>query len=297
MSFCLTMYRTSVYFVLLCCEESKARDSKDVGGSSGRKEKRNGKQLARRGKRSATIAIGGCNDSRGYYGQEVIDNVVLLVFAANDTTSFAIAMAFKMLAQHPECYSLLLQEHANIINNKRPGENLVLEDVKKMTYTWQAARESMRLFPPIFGSFRKAVAGIEYQGFTTPKGWKVLWTAYGTHYCGVYFQDPQRVDPSRFEEFVPPYVFLPFGGGPSVCAGYQLAKLNILIFVHYVVTRYNWSLIYPDESITMAPLPFPSQGMPVKISPKLFVKPHEDFFFYLIIFFVKIICFGFLLLS
>ncbi|KAK6259352.1 hypothetical protein SCA6_013826 [Theobroma cacao] len=90
-------------------EESKARDSKDVGGSSGRKEKRNGKQLARRGKRSATIAIGGCNDSRGYYGQEVIDNVVLLVFAANDTTSFAIAMAFKMLAQHPECYSLLLQ--------------------------------------------------------------------------------------------------------------------------------------------------------------------------------------------
>ncbi|KAK6259353.1 hypothetical protein SCA6_013827 [Theobroma cacao] len=149
-----------------------------------------------------------------------------------------------------------------------------------MTYTWQAARESMRLFPPIFGSFRKAVAGIEYQGFTTPKGWKVLWTAYGTHYCGVYFQDPQRVDPSRFEEFVPPYVFLPFGGGPSVCAGYQLAKLNILIFVHYVVTRYNWSLIYPDESITMAPLPFPSQGMPVKISPKLFI-----------------ICFGFLLLS
>ncbi|EOX92994.1 Cytochrome P450 [Theobroma cacao] len=206
-------------------------------------------------------------------------------------------MAFKMLAQHPECYSLLLQEHANIINNKRPGENLVLEDVKKMKYTWQAARESMRLFPPIFGSFRKAVAGIEYQRFTTPKGWKVLWTAYGTHYCGVYFQDPQRVDPSRFEEFVPPYVFLPFGGGPSVCAGYQLAKLNILIFVHYVVTRYNWSLIYPDESITMAPLPFPSQGMPVKISPKLFVKPHEDFFFYLIIFFVKIICFGFLLLS
>lgn len=41
--------------------------------------------------------------------EEVIDNVVLLVFAAHDTTSFAIAMTFKMLAQHPDCYSLLLQ--------------------------------------------------------------------------------------------------------------------------------------------------------------------------------------------
>ena len=41
--------------------------------------------------------------------EEVVDNVVLLVFAAHDTTSFAIAMAFKMLSQHPNCHTLLLQ--------------------------------------------------------------------------------------------------------------------------------------------------------------------------------------------
>lgn len=200
---------------------------------------------------------------------EVTDNVVLLVFAAHDTTSFAIAMTFKMLAQHPDCYSLLLQEHVNIMNNKRAGEILTLEDMKKIKYTWQVARESMRLFPPIFGSFRKAVSDIEYEGFTIPKGWKVLWTAFGTHSNPEYFEDPLSFDPRRFEESVPPYVYLPFGGGPRLCAGYQLAKLNIIIFVHYVVTRYDWSLINPNESITMDPLPFPSQGMPIKISPKL----------------------------
>lgn len=41
--------------------------------------------------------------------EEVVDNVVLLVFAAHDTTSFAIATTFKMLAQNPNCYSTLLQ--------------------------------------------------------------------------------------------------------------------------------------------------------------------------------------------
>lgn len=41
--------------------------------------------------------------------EEVVDNVVLLVFAAHDTTSFAIAMTFKMLYQHQNCQSLLLQ--------------------------------------------------------------------------------------------------------------------------------------------------------------------------------------------
>lgn len=40
---------------------------------------------------------------------EVVDNVVLLVFAAHDTTSFAIAVTFKMLVQHPYCHSILLK--------------------------------------------------------------------------------------------------------------------------------------------------------------------------------------------
>lgn len=60
------------------------------------------------------------------------------------------------------------------MNSKRHGENLTLDDMKNMKYTWQVARESMRLFPPIFGSFRKAVSDIEYEGFTIPRGWKVL---------------------------------------------------------------------------------------------------------------------------
>lgn len=41
--------------------------------------------------------------------KEVVDNVVLLVFAAHDTTSYAITMTFKMLANHPDCYCLLLK--------------------------------------------------------------------------------------------------------------------------------------------------------------------------------------------
>jgi cytochrome P450 len=47
--------------------------------------------------------------------KEIIDNVVLLIFAAHDTTSFAVAMTFKMLAQHPDCYGKVLQ--GNIISN------------------------------------------------------------------------------------------------------------------------------------------------------------------------------------
>ena len=77
------------------------------------------------------------------------------------------------------------------MRSKRPGENLTLDDTKKMKYTWQVARESMRLFPPIFGSFRKAIADIEYEGFTIPRGWKVhMCSALATlqFYAGLYLQ-------------------------------------------------------------------------------------------------------------
>lgn len=43
----------------------------------------------------------------------------------------------------------------------------------RMKYTWQVARESIRLCPPIFGSFRRAISDIKFDGFTIPKGWKV----------------------------------------------------------------------------------------------------------------------------
>ncbi|KAL5978715.1 hypothetical protein ACLOJK_029832 [Asimina triloba] len=158
------------------------------------------------------------------------------------------------------------------MGSKRGGESLTWEDVQQMKYTWQVARESMRLYPPIFGSYRKAIVDIQYQGFTIPKGWKVLWTTYGTHYDPQHFPEPQRFEPSRFEErhqCHPPYAFVPFGGGTRTCAGYQLAKLNILIFMHFMVTRYNWSLVFPHEPIKMDPLPVPSFGMPIHLTPRL----------------------------
>lgn len=69
--------------------------------------------------------------------------------------------------------ALVSSEHKDIMIQKGSSYNLTLEDTKKMKYTWQVARESMRLFPPIFGSFRKAIVDIEYEGFIIPRGWKV----------------------------------------------------------------------------------------------------------------------------
>jgi cytochrome P450 len=66
-----------------------------------------------------------------------------------------------------------LIEQDEIASNKKPKDALTWDDVARMKYTWKVAMETLRIVPPVFGSFRTATQDIEYQGYHIPKGWKV----------------------------------------------------------------------------------------------------------------------------
>jgi cytochrome P450 len=67
----------------------------------------------------------------------------------------------------------MVTEQEEIGKGKLLGEPLTWEDLSKMKYTWRVAMETLRMFPPIFGGFRKAATDIEYGGYIIPKGWQV----------------------------------------------------------------------------------------------------------------------------
>jgi cytochrome P450 len=70
-------------------------------------------------------------------------------------------------------YNIAAAEQEGIAKSKPRGELLTWEDLAKMKYTWKVALETLRMFPPIFGGFRKAVKDIEYNGYIIPKGWQL----------------------------------------------------------------------------------------------------------------------------
>ena len=94
------------------------------------------------------------------------------------------------------------------------------------------------------------------------------WTVHSTHKNPEYFPDPEKFDPSRFEGEGPaPYTFVPFGGGPHMCHGKKYARLELLVFMYNVVSRFKLEKVVPNEKITYNPSPIPANGLPMRLQP------------------------------
>ncbi len=88
-----------------------------------------------------------------------------------------------------------------------------------------------------------------------------------THLDGKFFNDPIKFDPTRFDNqsLIPPYFFVPFGGGPSMCPGNEFARTETLVAMHYLVRQFRWKLCCKEEGYRKDPLPTPVLGLPIEL--------------------------------
>lgn len=206
-------------------------------------------------------------DGNSISDNELVGQILGTLFASFYTASTAITFTLSHLAQYPQVYDKVLQEQLEIAHSKREGELLTWKDIQRMKYSWNVVSETMRLRPPAVGGFREVLDDFPYAGFTVPKGWKVHWSVYSTHMDPTYFPNPENFDPSRFEKEYPPNVYVPFGGGPHMCCGREYARIEILVYLHNVVTRFQLSKINPQEKIIYKPDPFLAEGLRMHLQP------------------------------
>ncbi|KAK1279608.1 Cytochrome P450 [Acorus gramineus] len=205
--------------------------------------------------------------------EEIVDNVVFLMVAGHDTSSVLVTFIVRQLAKDPTIYDNVLREQEEITKNKGPGERLTWEDLSRMKYTWRVAMEVLRMVPPLVVNFRKALKDIEYGGYHIPKGWQILWSKSVTYMDENMFPEPKKFDPTRFENpsAIPPYSYVPFGGGARICPGNDFARIEVLVTIHYLVTQFKWKLCGTDDSFTRNPSPSPSEGLPIQLEQKIIV--------------------------
>ena len=138
-----------------------------------------------------------------------------------------------------------------------------------MKLSWRVAQETLRMVPPVLGSFRRAPVDVEFEGYTIPRGWQSFWPPSVTHRDPASFHEPTLFEPSRFDgtAAAAAYSFVPFGGGPRICPGMELARVETLVTAHYLVRHFRWKLCLGEEKNTFLrdPMPTPHDGLPVEL--------------------------------
>ncbi|PIA50590.1 hypothetical protein AQUCO_01200055v1 [Aquilegia coerulea] len=219
---------------------------------------------------ASLLSLRGNDNATLLSDQEIVDNVRAVMFAGHDSSSVVLTFLIRHLANDPVVYAAILKEQEEIATSKNSEELLTWEDLAKMKYTWRAALEILRIFPPIFAGFRRTREDSEFGGYLIPKGWQVVWAANMTHMNDSIFPEPSKFDPSRFENqaSIPPYCYVAFGGGQRICPGNEFARIQILVTIHYLVTQYTWKLCCEDNKFSRHPIPTPTQGLPIQIEQK-----------------------------
>ncbi|TMX05250.1 hypothetical protein EJD97_000107 [Solanum chilense] len=189
----------------------------------------------------------------GFSDEEIVDFILALLVAGYETTSTIMTLAVKFLTETPNALSLLKEEHEEIRLRKGEVKSLQWEDYKSMPFTQCVVNETLRIANIISGVFRRAMTDINIKGYTIPKGWKVFASLRAVHLDHEHFKDARTFDPWRWQSSEgptsSPNVFTPFGGGPRRCPGYELARVELSVFLHHLVTRFSWVPAEADKLI------------------------------------------------
>lgn len=196
---------------------------------------------------------------------QIADNIIGVLFASQDTTASVITWILKYLHDSPKLLQAVKAEQKAIYQSNREGNHrLTWTQTRNMPITSKVILESLRMASIISFTFREAVADVEYKGYLIPKGWKVMPLFRNIHHSPDFFSNPLKFDPSRFEVEPKPYTYMPFGSGVHSCPGNELAKVEMLIITHHLVSKFRWELEESEDGIQYSPFPVPLHGLPAR---------------------------------
>ncbi|MEZ6055639.1 MAG: cytochrome P450 [Planctomycetaceae bacterium] len=185
---------------------------------------------------------------RGMPIQLLRDEVMTLLLAGHDTTSNSLTWTWVLLAQHPQVFKALRAEaHALDDGTRCPGE---------FPYTHNVIKESMRLLPPVYLFGRAAMSPVQLGDYIIQKGDSVVMSQWVLHRDPRWYPEPLTFNPGRwtpeFESQLPKFAYCPFGGGPRVCLGKEVAMIEAATVLTTLAREFDIVLENPD---TIVPWP------------------------------------------
>ncbi len=191
---------------------------------------------------------------------QVRDEAMTLFLAGHETTAIALSWACYLIAQNPHIEAKLTEELQAVLGGRVPTP----EDLPRLRYTEMVLKETMRLYPAVWGIGRRALQDCEFGGYRVPTGSNIFILQWRTQRDPRFFPDPERFDPERWREDpvrsgkIPRFAYFPFGGGPRTCVGASFAMMEATLLLAMIQQRFHLETVtgHPIEifaSVTLRP--------------------------------------------
>lgn len=195
---------------------------------------------------------------------DLVEQLLLLLFAGYETTASSLSCLLAALLQHPRELAWLQEELDALPWPPAPGEAATADDAAAAPRLAAVVQEVMRLNPPVGGFFRRTTRELVLDGVAVPAG-KVVQVAlaasnrHGPEDADMSLQadDLEQFRPGRHLGEGSGLTLLPFGGGERVCLGKALAELEIRLMAVGLLKQVRLQLA-PDQDLSLQLVPSPS---------------------------------------
>jgi cytochrome P450 len=184
---------------------------------------------------------------------DVASNVVTMLLAGEDTTAHTLAWLIHLTSRNPEVARRLTEEADAVLGPLRVAERLELESALK--FTAATAHETMRLKPVAPILLLEAEEPKVVGDIAIPRGTVVAMLMRRGSMNERYFERPDAFEPDRWltaDGNGGPFtgrerISMPFGAGPRICPGRNLALLEISLVASMLFRNFEIaSLIAQD---------------------------------------------------
>jgi cytochrome P450 len=186
---------------------------------------------------------------------EIILNMALFISAGTDTTATALTGWTYFVCTHREVYERLVREVRSAFPTVR--ERIRWEKASRLRYLEATLHEALRLFPPSPATQQRLVpaGGATIDGYYVPAGTTVGVSPWASTRSRVNFHEPDLFRPERWlvgqeekekedSEFSGDRLgaSLPFGTGPRVCIGKNLAYMEMRLVAAHLLYHFDLEL-------------------------------------------------------
>src|SRR5262249_16480827 len=124
------------------------------------------------------------------------DEVMTLFLAGHETTAIALSWTCYLLAQNPAVEEKLVAEWREVLSDREPPP----DDLPRLRYTETVIKESMRLYPAVWGIGRRAIADCEIGGYRIAAGTNIFIFQSLTQRDPRFYSNPEAFEPERWRD-------------------------------------------------------------------------------------------------